>query len=87
MEGGVHLAALRFAGLEVGTVGGRGPACPTRGRYLALARLPRSWQGAARLAQIVAATALALELSVSAAMARDGSENFFKAHHERGGLR
>ena len=30
---------------------------------------------------------LALEISASSAMATAGSENFFKAHHERGGLR
>jgi len=35
----------------------------------------------------VAAAALALEISASAAMATAGSENFFRAHHERGGLR
>ena len=35
----------------------------------------------------VAAATLALEISASAAMATAGSENFFKAHHERGGLR
>ena len=40
-----------------------------------------------RLAQIVAAAALALEISASAAMATAGSENFFRAHHERGGAR
>ena len=40
-----------------------------------------------RFAQIVAAATLALEISASAAMATAGSENFFKAHHERGGLR
>ena len=40
-----------------------------------------------RFAQIVAAAALALEISASAAMATAGSENFFRAHHERGGLR
>ena len=40
-----------------------------------------------RFAQIVAAAALCLEISASAAMATAGSENFFKAHHERGGLR
>jgi hydroxymethylglutaryl-CoA reductase (NADPH) len=38
-----------------------------------------------RLAQLVAATALALEISASAAMATAGSENFFRAHFERGG--
>ena len=37
-----------------------------------------------RFAQIVAATALALEISASAAMATAGSENFFRAHFERG---
>src|SRR5439155_7077 len=31
--------------------------------------------------------ALALEISASAAMATAGSETFFRAHHERGGLR
>ena len=40
-----------------------------------------------RFAQIVAATALALEISASAAMATAGSENFFRAHFERGGIR
>ena len=40
-----------------------------------------------RFAQIVAASALALEISASAAMATAGSENFFRAHFERGGLR
>ena len=40
-----------------------------------------------RFAQIVAAAALALEISASAAMATAGSENFFRAHFERGGLR
>ena len=40
-----------------------------------------------RFAQIVAAAALALEISASAAMATAGSENFFRAHFERGGMR
>jgi hydroxymethylglutaryl-CoA reductase (NADPH) len=40
-----------------------------------------------RFAQIVAAAALALEISASAAMATAGSAEFFRAHHERGGLR
>ena len=31
--------------------------------------------------------ALALEISASAAMATAGSENFFRAHFERGGIR
>ncbi len=41
----------------------------------------------ASFAQVVAGAALALEISASAAMATAGSENFFRAHHERGGLR
>ena len=40
-----------------------------------------------RFAQIVAAATLALEISASAAMATAGSREFFRAHHERGGLR
>jgi hydroxymethylglutaryl-CoA reductase (NADPH) len=40
-----------------------------------------------RFAQIVAAATLALEISASAAMASAGSAEFFRAHHERGGLR
>jgi hypothetical protein len=40
-----------------------------------------------RFAQIVAAATLALEISASAAMSTAGSENFFRAHHELGGLR
>ena len=84
VEGGVH-ASIRFPGLEVGTVGG-GTTLPSA----------RDWLGSIgcagpgrvyRFAQIVAAAALALEISASAAMATAGSENFFKAHHERGGLR
>ena len=84
VEGGLH-ASIRFPGLEVGTVGG-GTTLPSA----------RDWLGALgcagpgkvyRFAQIVAAAALALEISASAAMATAGSENFFKAHHERGGLR
>ena len=54
--------------------GWRRSAAPARGKVY-------------RLAQIVAAAALCLEISASAAMATAGSENFFRAHHERGGLR
>ena len=36
---------------------------------------------------VIAAATLALEISASAAMATAGSAEFFKAHHERGGLR
>jgi len=84
VEGGLHVS-IRFPGLEVGTVGG-GTTLPSA----------RDWLGSIgcagagnvyRFAQIVAAAALALEISASAAMATAGSENFFKAHHERGGLR
>jgi hydroxymethylglutaryl-CoA reductase (NADPH) len=84
VEGGLN-AAIRLPGLEVGTVGG-GTTLP----------YARSWLGLMgcagpgnvyRFAQIVAAATLALEISASAAMATSGSENFFKAHFERGGLR
>ena len=43
--------------------------------------------GAHRLAQIVAAAALCLEISAAASMASHGSENFMRTHLERGGLR
>jgi hydroxymethylglutaryl-CoA reductase (NADPH) len=84
VEGGLH-ASIRFPGLEVGTVGG-GTSLPTPSRWLAL--LGCTGPGTVyRFAQIVAATALALEISASAAMATAGSENFFRAHFERGGIR
>jgi hydroxymethylglutaryl-CoA reductase (NADPH) len=84
VEGGFH-ASIRFPGLEVGTVGG-GTTLPSA----------RDWLGSIgcagpgkvyRFAQVVAAAALSLEISASAAMATAGSESFFRAHHERGGLR
>jgi hydroxymethylglutaryl-CoA reductase (NADPH) len=81
---GLH-CAIRLPGLEVGTVGG--------GTTLPYARAWLELMGCAgpgkvyRFAQIVAAATLALEISASAAMATAGSENFFRAHHERGGLR
>jgi hydroxymethylglutaryl-CoA reductase (NADPH) len=84
VEGGLH-ASIRFPGLEVGTVGG-GTTLPTAHEWLAV----MGCNGAGkvyRFAQIVAATALALEISASAAMATAGSENFFRAHFERGGIR
>jgi hydroxymethylglutaryl-CoA reductase (NADPH) len=83
-EGGLN-ASIRFPGLEVGTVGG--------GTTFPYARAWLEMMGCAgpgkvyRLAQIVAATALALEISASASMATAGSENFFRAHFERGGMR
>ena len=84
VDGGIH-GAIRFPGLEVGTVGG-GTTLPHARRWLEL--LDCAGAGRVyRFAQIVAAAALALELSASAAMATAGSENFFRAHHERGGLR
>jgi hydroxymethylglutaryl-CoA reductase (NADPH) len=84
VEGGLN-CTIRLAGLEVGTVGG--------GTTLPYARSWLSLMGCAgagkvyRFAQIVAAATLALEISASAAMATAGSQEFFKAHHERGGLR
>ena len=79
---GIHLA-MRFAGLEVGTVGG-GTAMPHAQAFLSLLRCvgPGS---AARLAQIVAATALCLELSAAASAATPGSENFALAHLAQSG--
>jgi hydroxymethylglutaryl-CoA reductase (NADPH) len=84
VEGGLH-ASIRFPGLEVGTVGG-GTNLPTPHEWLSV--LGCVGPGTVyRFAQIVAATALALEVSASAAMATAGSENFFRAHFERGGIR
>jgi hydroxymethylglutaryl-CoA reductase (NADPH) len=84
VEGGFH-CSIRFPGLEVGTVGG-GTTLPSARDWLAL--MGCSGPGTVyRFAQIVSAAALALEISASAAMATAGSENFFRAHHERGGLR
>jgi hydroxymethylglutaryl-CoA reductase (NADPH) len=84
VEGGLH-ASIRFPGLEVGTVGG-GTSLPTPHEWLTV--LGCAGPGKVyRFAQIVAATALALEISASAAMATAGSENFFRAHFERGGIR
>jgi hydroxymethylglutaryl-CoA reductase (NADPH) len=84
VNGGFH-CSIRFPGLEVGTVGG-GTTLPSARDWLEL--LGCAGPGKVyRFAQIVAAAALALEISASAAMASAGSENFFRAHHERGGLR
>ncbi len=84
VEGGFH-CSIRFPGLEVGTVGG-GTTLPSAHDWLELMGCAGPGQ-VYRFAQIVAAAALALEISASAAMAGAGSENFFRAHHERGGLR
>jgi hydroxymethylglutaryl-CoA reductase (NADPH) len=84
VDGGLH-ASLRFPGLEVGTVGG-GTSLPTPHEWLTLLGCAGAGK-VYRFAQIVAAAALALEISASAAMATAGSENFFRAHFERGGIR
>jgi hydroxymethylglutaryl-CoA reductase (NADPH) len=81
---GIHLT-IRFSGLEVGTIGG-GTSLPHAQSYLQL----MDCLGAGkvyRFAQIIAATALCLELSAAASMATTGSENFLQAHFERGGVR
>ena len=84
VEGGLDVS-IRLPGLEVATVGG-GTTLPFARRWLEV--LDCAGAGKVyRFAQIVAAATLALEISASAAMATAGSENFFKAHHERGGLR
>jgi hydroxymethylglutaryl-CoA reductase (NADPH) len=84
VDGGFH-CSIRFPGLEVGTVGG-GTTLPSAHDWLELIGCAGPGK-VYRFAQIVAAAALALEISASAAMASAGSENFFRAHHERGGLR
>jgi hydroxymethylglutaryl-CoA reductase (NADPH) len=84
VEGGLQ-ASIRFGGIEVGTVGG-GTTLPSARDWLASIGCAGSGK-VYRFAQIVAAAALSLEISASAAMATAGSENFFQAHHERGGLR
>src|SRR5712691_6774583 len=84
VEGGIQ-CGLRLPGLEVGTVGG-GPIFPSAHQWLASIECAGAGK-VYRFAQIVAAATLALEISASAAMATAGSENFFKAHNERGGLR
>jgi hydroxymethylglutaryl-CoA reductase (NADPH) len=84
VDGGLHVS-IRFPGIEVGTVGG-GMTLPDPQRWLELMGCAGPGK-VYRLAQLVAATALALEISASAAMATAGSENFFRAHFERGGIR
>ncbi|MCW2965181.1 MAG: hydroxymethylglutaryl-CoA reductase [Actinomycetia bacterium] len=84
VEGGLQ-ASIRFGGLEVGTVGG-GTTLPSARDWLASIDCAGAGK-VYRFAQIIAAAALCLEISASSAMATAGSENFFKAHHERGGMR
>lgn len=81
---GVHLS-VRFSGLEVGTVGG-GTSLPHARAYLQLMNCLGPGK-VYRFAQIIAATALCLELSAAASMATSGSHNFLQAHLERGGIR
>ena len=84
VEGGLNVS-IRLPGLEVATVGG-GTTLPYARTWLGL--LGCTGPGKVyRFAQIVAAATLALEISASAAMATAGSAEFFRAHHERGGLR
>jgi hydroxymethylglutaryl-CoA reductase (NADPH) len=84
VDAGLNVS-IRLAALEVGTVGG-GTTLPYARSWLALMGCTGAGK-VYRFAQIVAAATLALEISASAAMATAGSENFFRAHHERGGLR
>jgi hydroxymethylglutaryl-CoA reductase (NADPH) len=84
VEGGLQ-ATIRLGGLEVGTVGG-GTTLPSAREWISSIGCDGPGK-VYRLAQITAAAALCLEISASAAMATAGSENFFQAHHERGGLR
>ena len=83
-EDGVHIS-LRFSGLEVGTVGG-GTSLPHAQSYLQLMDCLGPGK-VYRFAQIIAATALCLEISATASMASAGSQNFARAHFERGGER
>ena len=84
VEGGLQVA-LRLPGLEVATIGG-GTTLPYAQQWLELLGCAGAGK-VYRFAQIVAAATLALEISASAAMATAGSAEFFRAHHERGGLR
>ena len=79
---GIHVG-VRFAGLEVGTVGG-GTGMPHARAYLAMLGCEGSGS-AYRLAQIVAAAALCLEVSASASASSPGSENFAMAHLQQSG--
>ena len=84
VEGGLNVA-MRLPALEVATVGG-GTTLPYARSWLRLMGCDGPGK-VYRLGQIVAAATLSLEISASAAMATAGSENFFRAHHELGGLR
>jgi hydroxymethylglutaryl-CoA reductase (NADPH) len=83
-NGGLNVS-IRLASLEVATIGG-GTTLPYARSWLRLMGCEGPGK-VYRLAQIVAAATLSLEISASAAMATAGSENFYRAHFERGGLR
>lgn len=84
VEAGLNVS-IRLPGLEVATVGG-GTTLPFARSWLEVLGCAGAGK-VYRFAQIVAAATLALEISASAAMATAGSGEFFRAHHERGGLR
>jgi hydroxymethylglutaryl-CoA reductase (NADPH) len=84
VEGGLQVS-FRLPGLEVATIGG-GTTLPYARRWLEVLGCAGAGK-VYRFAQIVAAATLSLEISASAAMATAGSTEFFRAHHERGGLR
>ncbi len=84
VDGGLQVS-FRLGGLEVATIGG-GTTLPYARRWLEVLGCAGGGK-VYRFAQIVAAATLALEISASAAMATAGSAEFFRAHHERGGLR
>jgi hydroxymethylglutaryl-CoA reductase (NADPH) len=84
VDAGINVS-IRLPGLEVATVGG-GTTLPYARSWLSLMACAGAGK-VYRFAQIVAAATLALEISASAAMATAGSREFFRAHHERGGLR
>ncbi len=84
VEGGLQVS-IRLPGLEVATIGG-GTTLPYARQWLELIGCAGAGK-VYRFAQLVTAATLALEISASAAMATAGSAEFFRAHHERGGLR
>src|SRR3954464_12391682 len=84
VEKGLQVA-LRLPGLEVATIGG-GTTLPFARRWLEVTGCAGAGK-VYRFAHLVAAATLSLEISASAAMATAGSAEFFRAHHERGGLR
>ncbi|AUW92769.1 3-hydroxy-3-methylglutaryl-CoA reductase [Sulfobacillus sp. hq2] len=77
--------SITLGGIEVGTVGG-GTQLPHAQQYLQMMQC-QGPGSSKRLAQIIGASALALEISAAASMASRGSENFFRTHWQRGGLR